>query len=323
MSEWTQLDGMPSPAEPTLRVTALRPKAASACAPPQDDSILWQERVARLTRVNQDDLAEAFGVKGVPLLEPLLRAAGRATARRFAEKVLLADRAVGERGLQAGAEWGLGAFHTALRVAGAERVPREGPVLFVSNHPGMADTLALFASIPRPGLRTLAARRPFLELLPHLSAPLLWVEENNHSNRPALRAAVRHLRAGGAVLTFPGGAIEPDPAVYAGLEQALDNWTTSIDLIARLTPGLCVVPVLVSGVISTRAARSPLRRLRRTREGRDLLGAMLQLAVPTYRDVTAIVRFGAPIATDCLVRAGDAPVTRAAVAAMRALLETR
>lgn len=287
--------------------------------PPLAATLLAEERLARLTRVNQDDLVEAFGLAGVPVLEALLRAVGHATARRFAATILEVDRAVGERGLQQGAEWGLAAFHTALRVSGREHAPHEGPVLFMANHPGMADTLALSAAIPRPGLRTIAARRPFLELLPNLSAPLIWVDEDAASNRGAIRAAAGHLRAGGAVLTFPGGAIEPDPAVRTGLEQRLAGWNRSGDLLARLAPGLRIVPVLVSGVISAQAAGHPLCRLRQTEEGRSLLGAMLQLAISRYRSVRATVQIGPSIDAGAVLDAGRSPTEAAAAAVGRML----
>ncbi len=279
------------------------------------------ERIARLTEVNLDDLVEALGLQGVAVAAPLLRRLGRPAARRFARTILAADRIVGERGLAAGAEWGLGAFHTALRVVGQEHVPCEGPVLIAANHPGMTDTLALFAGTPRRDLRTIAARRPFLALLPNLSAPLIWVDEEGHSNRAAVREAVRHLCCGGAVLTFPGAAIEPDPAVAPGLAAALAQWAPSLDLFARLVPELKIVPALVSGVLSSRATHSPLRLLRRTREGRSLLAAMIQLGVPGHREAAATLRFAPPLPVAALARGRHpTPATAAVVAILQQLL---
>ncbi|MGH3148999.1 MAG: glycerol acyltransferase, partial [Rubrobacter sp.] len=96
------------------------------------------------------------------------------------------------------------------------------------------------------------------------------------------------------VLTFPGGRIEPDPAVLPGAVEALDRWSSSVDLFARLTPGLAIVPVVVSGVISRAALRNPLTRLRRHRRDREWLAASLQMLAPALRDVTVRVEFGRP-----------------------------
>ena len=110
------------------------------------------------------------------------------------------------------------------------------------------------------------------------------------AGRPGVaRAAARHLRGGGAVLTFPGGRIEPDPAVLPGAVEALDHWSSSADLFARLTPGLAVVPVVVSGVISPSALRNPLTHLRRRRRDREWLAATLQVLIPALRNVDARV----------------------------------
>jgi hypothetical protein len=281
--------------------------------------------VEALVAVNVADMLDALGLKVALAARPRLRrAAGalcRPAARAFARKVLRLDRVVGEQGLQQGADYGLGAFTTALRVAGRDGLPERGPLLVAANHPGLTDTLALFAAIARPDLRILAARRPFLELLPNIARCLIFIEEDAGFNTAAVRAAAAHLRGGGALLTFPGGGIEPDPAVHAGAAAALAQWPPSLDLFARRVPEAAIVPALVRGVLAPRAQRSPLARLRRTRAGREQLAAMLQLAVPAYGRVEAEVRFGAAIcARAALEGTGRAPVTRAVVEAMRGLL---
>ena len=97
------------------------------------------------------------------------------------------------------------------------------------------------------------------------------------------------------MLSFPGGMIEPDPAVLPGAVESLGRWSSSADLFARLAPDLAVVPVVVSGVISVRALRIPLIRLRRRRRDREWLAATLQMLIPTLRNVNVRVEFGSPI----------------------------
>lgn len=159
--------------------------------------------------------------------------------------------------MEAGGAWALERMVRRTEVEGRENVPLEGPLL-VSNHPGLADAVALFAAIPRPDLRVVAADRPLLAALPNTSRYLLTLAEDRRGHLGVVRETTRQLRRGGAVLTFPGGKIEPDPTILSGADEALEHWSSSVDLFARLTPELTVVPVLVSGVISPAALRNPL-----------------------------------------------------------------
>lgn len=282
--------------------------------------------VEALTAVNAGDMLDALGLKAALDARPRLRRAAEALCRpaatAFARKVLHLDRVVGAAGLQQGAACGLAAFSTALHVVGRENLPVHGSLLVAANHPGMTDTLALFAAIARPDLRILAARRPFLELLPNIARCLIFIDEDNTLNTGAVRAATDHLRAGGALLTFPGGSIEPDPAVHPGAAEALARWPPSLDLFTRRVPEVTIVPALVRGVLSARAQRSLPARLRRTRQGREHMAAMLQLALPFYGRVEAEVRFGAPLcARTAPNSAKRTPTTHATVEAMLTLLD--
>ncbi len=252
-------------------------------------------RLDALTQLCVDDLISAFGLGDLKHGRLPLELASRIPARRLARQVAAYDEIVGEAGLAAGGAWARERMSRSAEVGGRENVPREGPLLLVSNHPGLADAVALFAATPREDLRVVAADRPFLEALPNTRRHLLTVSEASPGRFGLVRSATRHLRQGGAVLTFPGGRIEPDPAVLPGAVDALDRWSSSVDLFARLTPGLAIVPVVVSGVISRAALRNPLTRLRRHRRDREWLAATLQMLAPALRDVTVRVEFGRPV----------------------------
>lgn len=215
--------------------------------------------------------------------------------RRLAGQIATYDEVVGNAGLPAGGSWALERLARGAVIEGAARVPREGPLLVVSNHPGLADAVALCAAMPRDDLRVVAAERPFLSALPNTSRALITIPNGAGDGASAARKAARHLRSGGSVITFPSGRIEPDPAVLPGAAEALGAWSESVDLFARLVPGLAVVPAVVSGVISRAALRNPLARLRRTPRDREWLAATLQMLVPALRNVTTRVEFGIPI----------------------------
>lgn len=197
----------------------------------------------------------------------------------------------------------------SLDPARSSPVPQTGPVVIVSNHPGLFDALTLFAAIKRVDgndLAILAARRPLFDALPNLRRQLLAVD-TSMATATSLRQALRHLRAGGALLHFPAGQIEPDPRVTPAGEPLLAPWKPGLDPIlmaaARVRPDLRVIPAVISGVISRRALG--LARLVSGRGGlTDALVPLLQTTLPGFNDIDLRVRFGAAakVSSDSLAR---------------------
>jgi putative hemolysin len=286
-------------------------------------SLYDSARVERLARINLDDVLASFGwdrVRGVG--RQILSWPFCVPARRFACQVLTYDHLAAESGLQAGSHRFLKSLLNDLVIAGQEYIPPEGPVLFLSNHPGMTDTVALFASIPRADLRIVAADRPFLRELPATSAQLIYVPQENSARVEVLRQVASCLRSGGAILTFPAGHIEPDPLVLSGAEASLDNWSNSIGLFARLSADAVLIPVIVSGVLAPKATFHPLTRLRRQQLDREKVGATLQILASVlwpglWRDlwhVTVHVCFAPPIPARELAHLHDPDrITRAVI----------
>ncbi len=273
------------------------------------------ERIEVLTRVCTEELLDAFGLGGLDRGRRPLELLSRVPAKRLARQVATYDEIVGESGLVAGGAWALGRMARRVEVEGRENVPPDGPLLLVANHPGLADALGLFATVPRRDLRVVAAERPFLEALPNTSRYLIPVSEASPRRSGAVRTATRHLRDGGAILTFPGGEIEPDPAVLPGAVEALERWSGSLDLFARLVPDLTVVPAVVSGVLSPTALRNPLTFVRRQPRDRQWLAASIQMMTPALRNVATRVEFGRPARTE------DGAVRETVLDEMRRLIE--
>ncbi|HRQ22311.1 MAG TPA: 1-acyl-sn-glycerol-3-phosphate acyltransferase [Anaerolineales bacterium] len=252
-----------------------------------------------LTRINLDDLVSAFGWEGFPLLSSILRRAFARPARQFAEQIIHYDNLVGELNLaEASQRIMQSRFVHDIRVHGRGHLPASGPVLFLSNHPGMSDTISLFAAINRPDLRIIAINRPFLEAMKNTARQLFFIDDDPNKRMNAVRQVTSHLKNGGAALTFPAGEIEPDPGVYDGALESLDNWTDSAAVFLRFVRDSKIVPVLVSGVIWDRTARHPLTRFKRARAEQEKLAAALQLLIVVTRNArpnTVHVRFAKPI----------------------------
>src|SRR5262245_1283186 len=275
------------------------------------------EQIETLTRVCVNDLLSGFGLGRLRRGRRLLELLSRVPAQRVAREIATYDQIVGESGLKAGGAWALERMVRRIEIEGRERVPPEGSLLLLSNHPGLADAVALFSSVSRPDLRVIAAEWPLLDALPNTSRYLIKVAKASSNRFGVLRAAARHLRRGGAILNFPAGRMEPDPAVLPGAVETLQRWSTSLDLFARLAPGITVIPVAVSGVFSPIALRNPLTYLRHREQDRWWLASNLQMLVPVLRNVTTRVAFGVPIRT---ADAGDA-VSQKVLAEMRRLIE--
>ncbi len=291
---------------------APRPPALGPALTPEGS-----EQVETLTALCAADMLSAFGLDGLQrgVARRALKLLARVPARRLARQVATYDHVVGEAGLAAGGAAATERMARHLEVEGVRNVPREGPVLLVANHPGLADALALFATVPRCDLRVVAAERPLLEALPNTSRYLIPVSEASPRRSGAVRVATRHLRDGGALLSFPGGKIEPDPAVLPGAVEALEHWSKSLDLFARLVPGLTIVPAVVSGVLSPTALRNPLTFVRRQPRDRQWLAASIQMMTPALRNVSTRVAFGGPAHT------GDGAVRQSVLDEMRRLIE--
>lgn len=256
----------------------------SATAPPL---------VETLTEVNIVDLLDSVGLlrlRGSPLRHLL-----RPAARRFALTAHEFDTRVGKEGLAQGSAWLMSRMTAGLVTSGLEHVPAHGPLVVLANHPGMTDTVALFASLAsRADLRVIASDRPFLRALPNVARQLLLLPEDTAGHMAVIRAAARHLQEGGALLTFPAGGIEPDPATLGPRRAiaSLQDWSSSFALFARFIPRVRFVPALVSNVISPDAQRHPLTLLRRTARNREKLAAAMQVALPRYHGLVARVAFG-------------------------------
>lgn len=281
----------------------------------------YRESEKELIQINIADMLISLGWQNSKFLSKLTTPLFHYPARRFASQVLDYDRSVRDLGLADGARRLLSTYVNEFSIHGAENLPAIGPVLILSNHPGMVDTVALFAALPRPDLRVLAAVRPFLAALPATRPYLFFVPENDGRSE-VIRQTARYLREGGAVLTFPGGQIDPDPRSMPGAAAALDGWSASTGVFVRMEPRVQVLPVIVSGVIAPQSLTHPLTRLRRSPRDRERLAATLQILarvfLPKIWPVHVHVEILPPIPGSELMSDTDPQaITRAAVERIR------
>ncbi|RJP51053.1 MAG: hypothetical protein C4583_09685 [Anaerolineaceae bacterium] len=276
-----------------------------------------------LTQINLDDLVTAFGWTNRPLLARTLRRLFLRPARDFARDMLDFDNSVGTRGLPEASRGMLEKYVSSLHVFGRENLPASA-FLALSNHPGMTDTLSLFAALNRPNLKIIALDRPFLNALPNTEKRLFYVKDDSASRMTLVRQVSAHLRSGGAALTFPAGHIEPDPDIYPGAVASLDDWTNSVGVFLRMAPETPIVPVLVRGVVRKNSARHLLLATKKTKEEREKLTAALQLlahVVFKQKNVHVRVQIGKPIYARDLDSTETQVIHQAMLAEMKRLIK--
>ena len=155
----------------------------------------------------------------------------------------------------------LGWYYRRIEVAGAEHVPRDGPMLVVANHPNaLMDSMLVATTVPRrltfTGKATLFENpllRVFLSAvgvvpLRRASDELKRRGDPSHAadprrNTEAFRAILAALRDGRAVLIFPEGKSHDDPAI-----APLKTGTARLALQA-LSEGIGALRILPIGLV--------------------------------------------------------------------------
>jgi putative hemolysin len=281
--------------------------------------------IETLTQINLDDLINALGIQNNSTLTRITRFLFRGAARKFAKQMIEFDSLAGTRGLAEAARLTERLYAREVRVFGADHLP-DSAFLALSNHPGMTDTLALFAALNRDDLKIIALDRPFLLSLPNISKQLFFVTDNPTERVSLVRHVSAHLRNGGSILTFPAGHNEPDPDVYNCAFESLQSWTDSVGVFLRLAPQTPILPIVVRSVVWKRLAHSPVIRIKRTRDERELLVVALQLLAMVMFDikpVSVIVQIGKPITVKELGTTETQVIHQAVLAEMKRLIENR
>jgi hypothetical protein len=177
-------------------------------------------------------------------------------------------------------------------------------LLIISNHPAAYDSVALGSCVQRRDLRIIVYETGFYHALPHIDPWFIYATSEPSGRMLALRTAIQHLQAGGCVLQFGSGTIEPDPSLVKGAFQTLRSWSRSIEIMLRKAPETMVVIAMTSGVLLRRFAYHPLTYLRKGAVNRRRLAEFIQIITQLLspRAVQAKTRlsFAPPLSTSQL-----------------------
>ncbi|MBN1858203.1 1-acyl-sn-glycerol-3-phosphate acyltransferase [Candidatus Bipolaricaulota bacterium] len=151
-----------------------------------------------------------------------------------------------------------------LRVEGAERVPKSGPLLIVANHFHFADPVVIIRSVPGQ-LEFLGGAR-----LPNAPRAIRWIPRiwgyyavrRGTGARTALQHAEELLRRGGRIAVFPEGGS------WAGVLRPARPGTAFL----AVRTGATVLPVGIDGMMNILPMLRRLRRATVTIRFGDVIG---------------------------------------------------
>lgn len=252
--------------------------------------------------LTQSLVCELTKALGLPQTERIKRAIASLSAqalRRFIDLACHLDSVVEHQGVAGGARWLLPRFVRCYSATGIENVLATGPLMIASNHPAPIDSVLISAHMPRRDYKVIIGEIPFFELLPNIRKNAFFAPADSDAmgRMRMVREAIRHLKNGGAILIFPRGGIEPDPAWMPHPGAEFHLWSRSLEIFLKHVPQTQVLVTIVSGVISKIAMRNPITWFRKARPDRQRLAFMYQfirqmIAGREIFGLTPCVRFG-------------------------------
>ncbi len=255
--------------------------------------------VKSLTRYITKEIYSAFGISSESWLRFFLNPLFHWPAGRFSRVAAHFDQDVSQFGFREAVKRILPWFASDYKAVGAENIPREGPLLLASNHPGTCDSLVITANIPRDDLKIIVTGIPFVQGLPCAAEHLIYVPREGPGRANVIRQAIRHLKSDGAVLIFPSGTIDPDPELTQNPEETFERWSPSVEMMLRYVPQARVLLSMVSGVLSSNWFRHPLTHLAneavKQRRIAEFMQVIQQMLFPHSVEVHPTVTFGEPL----------------------------
>ena len=235
------------------------------------------DQVNNITQILSGELFKALGFATNGWVSNTLSPFVQRPIQKFSNICVGFDQQVREHGFQQASHWILQNFIKDMVVHLLPDIPKEGPLLIASNHPGAYDTLVITSNIPRDDIKIIVnIPLDFINELPVTQGHFIYAPLDNVARMQATRAAISHLKNGGALLIFASGGRDADPALMPGAEKVLNRWSRSLELFSRRVPGTQVLISMVSGVLSPKYVRHPLTIFRKNQVDKQRISEFLQ-----------------------------------------------
>jgi len=238
----------------------------------------FEEQVNHLTPMVVDVILDAVRNEPGECLKRLIAAVMKFPARKFTRLLLEFDAALKYVGVSSACEHIYPYFFDDMVVQGVENVPKEGPLILASNHPGGLDFISIAGHAKRDDLKVIASDVDFLRELPEGRKSLINMPDDPRSQFKALKEALKHLEQGGMLILFPTGLIDPDPKYFRNAKEHIERWSKSLEIFVRKVSEVQIQPIIVSEAIGERFLfKHPLVKAQKRRIDRQRLAEFLQV----------------------------------------------
>jgi hypothetical protein len=222
--------------------------------------------------------------------------------QRMSGMLVELDQNISQLGFNAAAKIFTQRLISNVLIIGDKKIPLQGPLMVICNHPAAYDVAILASAIPRDDLQILASDIPIIQMLPSISSHIIPVPYHIPSRLQTVRSAIQHLKQDGAIFLFPRGNVEPDPVVSPGAQESLLGWSPSVELFLRKAPNTHTVVAMASGMLSAKWFKNPIIRLWKKLEQRQKVAEIFQIATQliTGRPANAnpLINFTDPLSVD-------------------------
>jgi hypothetical protein len=257
-----------------------------------------------ITEVLFNQLLKVMGLKRPNWFSRILFSILSRPVKRMSKMLVELDRNIAQKGCNQAMIQFMGNFVTEVDLQGSEKIPEQGPLLVMCNHPAAYDVIIVAASIHRDDLKVLGSDIQLIQKLPNIADHIIPVPYHIPSRLQTVRASINHLKNGGALLIFPRGDVEPDPTVSPGAEESLKGWSPSLELFLRKVPQTLSTVAIASGVLSKKWFKNPLFRLWKKYEQRQKVAEIFQIATQLLTGKTPkstpMINFSRPLTVDDL-----------------------
>jgi hypothetical protein len=264
--------------------------------------VLVSPTVEDVTLMLFSQISQVMGLKHLGWRSRTLYQFFKFPVRRMSGLLVELDQNISRMGFNAAAKIFSYKLIRYVCIIGDNKIPDEGPLMVISNHPAAYDIAILASAIPRDDLQILASDIPIVQMFPYISSHIIPVPYHIPSRLRTVRSSIQHLKHDGAIFLFPRGNVEPDPVVSPGAQESLLGWSPSIELFLRQVPNTHTVVAMASGMLSAKWFKNPLIRLWKKFEQRQKVAEIFQIATqlitgkPT--NANPMINFSDPLSVD-------------------------
>ncbi len=230
-----------------------------------------------LRKVLLAEIVKAAGLPDKAIWRKFINAFFGLPVKRFSKLGFDFDQMVNKYGFKRAINICLKLLVKDVEIIGKIEAPNSGPLLVVSNHPGTYDALCLASKLPRDDVKIVSSNIPFLKIMKNVNDHFLFTSIDSYVRMIVIRNAIRHLEKGGALIIFPSGHMDPEPACMAGAMTALNEWSKSIEIFLKKVPETMIQVAVVSHVLEERFLSNPLTHLRKGKRERQRIAEFLQV----------------------------------------------